>query len=291
MSRAKIKTDPITAEDIKRFLETTDDFQLEIDVFRICREAGFQATHGGSYRDPNTGLNRQYDIRAHYSEESRHVRLAIECKNLGAHNPLLLSTIPRRPSEAKFHGLISAAGSGGGRYAIHEFNSFLFQRGEPVGKATANVGIKRSDNNEFVSNDGDVYEKWAQAIASCHDLVGETLDDWKTSKRKWSAGTVLPILVLGDDALWVANYDENGNLTGEPERKNRCSLYLNMIDTRPGQFIDFPISHLLVCTKSGLKQFFNEFRNHGMVRDDLMIGYKEAEDIVMSKFGDLARTS
>ena len=288
MSRAKIKTDPVTADDIKRYLETTDDFQLEIDVFRMCQEARFNATHGGSYRDQLTGQNRQYDVRAHFSEESRHVRLAIECKNLGAHNPLLLSTIPRRPIEAKFHALVSAAGSGGGRYAVHEFTSSLFQRGDPVGKATAKIGVKRSSEDEFVSSDGDVYDKWAQALASCHDLVADTLDDWKTSTRKWSAGTVLPILVLGNDALWVANYDDQGNLAGEPARQDRCSLYVNIVDSRPGNFIDYPISHLLICTKTGLKQFFDQFRNHGTARDDLMMDYREMEDLVKSKFGDLA---
>ncbi len=288
MSRPQIKTDPVTADDIKRYLETTDDFQLEIDVFRMCREAGFQATHGGSYRDPLTGQNRQYDVRAHFPDDFRHVRLAIECKNLGDHNPLLVSTIPRRPNEAKFHALVSASGAGVGRYTIHEFNSCLFQRGEPVGKATAKVGVKRS-KDEFFSSDGDVYEKWAQAIASCHDLVGETLEDWKTNARRWSVGTVLPILVLGDGALWVANYDEQGNLAGEPARQDRCSLYVNIMVSRPGNFIDYPISHLLICTKSGLKQFLYEFRNHGMVRDDLLLEYKEIEDLVKSKFGDLTR--
>ncbi|MBE2203717.1 MAG: hypothetical protein IAE94_05225 [Chthoniobacterales bacterium] len=287
MSRPSLKEDPITVDDIKAYLATTDDFRLEIEVFRMCMEAGFAATHGGSYRDPVTGQNRQYDVRAHYADEFKHIRLAIECKNLGSHFPLLISTVPRRPSESQTHFLVSAKGSGGGRYSLWPVKTGLFQWGEPVGKATARVGVKTKSDDRFIANDSDVYEKWAQAIASAHDLVGDTLNDWKTSKTQWAVGIALPVLVIGDDALWIANYDDSGNLVGDPSKVNEAMLYLNSVVGASD--IQYPLSHLLVFTLTGFQAFLNRFKNHGMVRDALLIDYSEARDYVTATFGDLLK--
>src|SRR5438309_4953914 len=103
---AKKKPDHIiTADDINEYLSTRDDFALELYVYHEAMELGLLATHGGTYVDPVTKKHRQYDVRAFFERDSCRVSLAIECKRLQPTYPLLLSRIPRAPSES-FHQLI-----------------------------------------------------------------------------------------------------------------------------------------------------------------------------------------
>jgi hypothetical protein len=62
MSRPQLRKEPITLGDIKEYLQTTDDFQLEVEVFRACLTAGFTAEHGGSYPDRSSTLRRWMSI-------------------------------------------------------------------------------------------------------------------------------------------------------------------------------------------------------------------------------------
>jgi len=79
---AKLREKAIDAADIKQYLTSRDDFDLELYVFRIARELHFEASHGGSYQDPVTGKARQYDVRARLVRETEQIALAIECKAL-----------------------------------------------------------------------------------------------------------------------------------------------------------------------------------------------------------------
>jgi hypothetical protein len=74
-----------------------------------------------------------------------------------------------------------------------------------VGKSTAQIG-RRQNDKAFYVGDSEVYEKWAQAIASSHDLVSEGVTDYKRSRQsyKWAATTIQPALVVADKTLWVA---------------------------------------------------------------------------------------
>ena len=96
----KLDNAPITKEDLLSYLTTADDFQFEIDVFRSCLEKDRFAEHGGTYQDPLTGKDRQFDIRMKITKGPCILRLAVECKNLKPNYPLLVSRVPRRREES-----------------------------------------------------------------------------------------------------------------------------------------------------------------------------------------------
>jgi hypothetical protein len=61
---SKIDEAPINKTDIQEYIQNHDDFALELYTYKLAREKGFSATHGGSYLDPLTNKIRQYDVRA-----------------------------------------------------------------------------------------------------------------------------------------------------------------------------------------------------------------------------------
>jgi hypothetical protein len=105
---AKLKTDAIKASDIAEFLERSSDFSFEMAVLHELTALGFSCTHGGTYRDPITGKNREFDIRAKIIKApSYNLTLAVECKNLRPNFPLLISCVQRQKSEAIHQVIIS----------------------------------------------------------------------------------------------------------------------------------------------------------------------------------------
>ncbi len=179
---AKLKTDPITAADMVEFLDYSSDFGFELQVLNALVSLGFQCDHGGTYTDPVTERPRQYDIRATKIFHNCFIRMALECKNLRDNCPLLISCLPRSP-EANYNDIYASARDDGPSFFPRKTtatfshpigavakavrlrgDSSLYQLSTPVGKSSAQVG--RDMNGNITSNDSDVYEKWAQAIAS-----------------------------------------------------------------------------------------------------------------------------
>ena len=221
-------------------------------------DAGFRAEHGGSYRDPVTGINRQFDVRARYSDKERFLKLAIECKNLGENCPLVVSRIPRRSGENQCRALISVPGSGGPRISFYEIRDGLFPQGGPVGKSTAQVGRKK--DKTFFDGDAEVYENGLKRLPLSHHLVGEAVYDYKASPRKWAVSLVLPILVVADKTLWATDYTKRGAPDGDPKQVGECSIYLNTTiqeSVREFPELSLPLSHLLASHEDGLLKTFS----------------------------------
>jgi hypothetical protein len=82
------------------YIQTRDDFALELRLFREAKSLGFRAIHGGSYQDPFLSKTRQFDVRALSNVGGRYVAVAIESKSLQPSYPLLVSQVPRAPHEA-----------------------------------------------------------------------------------------------------------------------------------------------------------------------------------------------
>jgi len=297
MSRPNLLRQPIDKDDITEYLADADDFRLEVDVFRACLAAGFQAEHGGTYKDPVTGVNRQFDVRAQREISGRFLKLAIECKALADFFPLVVSRMPRLRSERDYHALVSVPGAGGPRYDLFSMRmQGLFPAGQPVGKSTNQIGRKDQrpspgQKSPLTSSDSEVHEKWAQAIASAHDLVAESVTDYKRSEMRWAASLILPVLVVANGTLWAVDYDAEGNVSEEPKRVEECSIYLNSrIEVTPFGFpVGYPVSHLLVYTKDGFIDMLRRFSNAGMIEDSLLPDFQEVETLVTKKFGDLGQ--
>ena len=75
-----------------------------------------------------------------------------------------------------------------------------------------------------VSGDGDVFEKWSQALASADDLVARASDAHERHGTSMFLTAVLPVLVVSDGTLWAADYSEEGGLQREPCSVSEATL-------------------------------------------------------------------
>jgi len=266
---AKLNPSPIQKRDIAEYLETCDDFQFEMDVFRLSLAKDRFAQHGGTYQDPVTSKDRQFDIRMRITKRLQTLALAVECKNLKSHFPLLVSRVPRRREEAYiqtivFNGSFSSVGQqkGGACY---------YQSDEPVGKSTAQIG--RTPQGDLTSSDADVYEKWNQAISSSFELISTEANRTGTGPKELSVTIIIPVLVVSNGSLWVVDYNKKGEVIDGPRQANEATMFLGklysgqMISTEGG----YRISHLHIFTKDGFDNFLTR-----------MLGEDEWEELFSS---------
>lgn len=265
---------PITAKDLENYLQTRSDFELELFVYRTLREGGFVPIHGGTYIDPATNKPRQFDIRAHSELYQGHAKfpvcrlaLAIECKSLSTDAPLLVSRVPR-PVEDAYHQLMHSWQRQNMRDASAQVLSLQGPRGiyrpdDMVGKRTAQV--RRDGSGAFKDDDRDPYEKWSQALASVADLVQSSAISATTTQHELSL--TLPVLVVADGTLWVADYSEDGTRRGVPYPADAVELLVDRdypweVAALPGPQ-SYRISHLHIYTRAGLVAFIQAFSRPG----------------------------
>lgn len=255
---ARLSSDPVTDSDLSKYLESSD-FQLELDIFKSVSSRDIQSSHGGTYADPVTKKDRQYDIRAQINHGACDLKLAIECKNLKENFPLLISCVPRNDAES-FHEVILGRTNS---FPVQSGNIYrkyhaTFKRGQPVGKSMAQVGKTvpegRQGESQITSSDAETYEKWAQAVASAHDLVTSSGHSSLNGKGS-NAAVICPVLVLPDDMLWAAHYSANGTLKTLPHKVEQCSLFLGK--TIQSKWIGYTVSHLMMFTKSAFDSYLD----------------------------------
>jgi hypothetical protein len=253
----------LTLDDLNDYLSSDSDFGFEMAVLRELRAKHLKCEHSGHYEDPVTKKLREFDIRALYQAGPYRVRFAIECKNLRDFAPLLVSMVQRDLDEA-YHEFTLVVGPPvdhrsyrpPGR-AQHISNSRLYPSNGPVVKSTAQ--IRRTDSS-FTSSDGDVYEKWGQALASATELVLRSARDVGSGDDDGNdypiLSAVIPCLVVPNDRLWGVEYDMNGGQIGEPRKVVRASQYVGKsyaLDVQPAQSLT--LSHLDIFTIDGLLEF------------------------------------
>jgi hypothetical protein len=259
---AKLRDGPITAKDLAEYLETQDDFALELHIYSQAKALGYNVAHGGTYIDPVTKKARQFDVRASFSSiegKPQRIDLAIECKCLKPSFPLLLTRIPRSETES-FHQVIWSHKRNTSLpvYSSKDYTTPAFLKGtrsfykpgQYVGKSTSQVG--RTEKGDVTSGDAEVFEKWSQALASAHGLVAAAGRANELKKQDNYFCCVLPILVVSDNTLWAADYSEDGVLQAGPVSVDEATIFV-------GHEYDIGIkcmlSHLHVYTKRGIDSF------------------------------------
>jgi hypothetical protein len=257
----ELRLDPIKAADLSEYLSESD-FGFELEIFRLCQSGGFSAEHGGTYQDPVTKKDRQFDIRLRIAKGPLVIRLAVECKNLRSNFPLLVSRVPRLTDES-FHNVLVCEPPYGPVAIIPQTTNVrvigpgtLYRPNELVGKATAQIG--RRANGELWTGDTEVHDKWTQAISSAFGLVKRSEREYEETGESVAAVIVLPLLVVPDNTLWTADYSADGTLLGEPHPTTESLLYLDKsVFTGPPFGVAYDISHLHILTKSKLDGFLN----------------------------------
>lgn len=265
---AKLRDDPVTSSDLTEYLASQDDLALELYVYSTARSLGLSATHGGTYEDPVTKKPRQYDIRAHGHRKARRIDLAIECKSLGRNFPLLLSRIGRLPEESFHEFIYSHKPRTDTPFVARELvparsvtvrgADSLYPPHEYVGKSTAQVG--RNDKGDLVSGDGEVFDKWSQALASAEELISDSVYAYRNAEEGVQVTAVLPALVVSDETLWIADYSDEGLQVGPPTQVDEALIYLGREYYKP-MSVCFTVSHLHVYTKRGVRHLLEHVAN------------------------------
>jgi hypothetical protein len=253
----------LTANQIKQFLGTQDDFDLELFVYRTLVERGVPAQHGGTYIDSATGKARQFDVRAMKDVPGGRglllwsIALAIECKSLSTENPLVISRVPRQEIDS-FHEVVESLMHPRTARAFRcELPPTLYSRNKPVGKKTTQVRWD-AKRGEFISSDAESYDKWGQALSSAHDLVQQAFDSASNRGVQQFFTLILPLLVIPDQSLWVVDYDETGQ-RAEPQRVESASLFVGReypLGNQRG--LKYTISHLEITTQTGFLSFVTD---------------------------------
>ncbi|HYJ05652.1 MAG TPA: hypothetical protein VEX43_10995 [Chthoniobacterales bacterium] len=260
---AKLHSDPITAEDLSTYLETSD-FQLELDVLNSLATRCARASHGGTYTDPATQKDRQYDLRAELIHGICTLKLAIECKNLKANFPLLISRVPRTVMESYHEVILGRKNSLPVQSGdIFRADGQIFRSREPVGKSATQVGKlpseRKQEGSQIVSSDSETYDKWSQAIASTNELISQCGHS-SLGDDTVNAAVVQPVLVVPDQTLWIVDYSADGVITNTPRQTEECSLFLGK--TVAAGHIKYRISHLLIFTKSSFEQYLGKLQDN-----------------------------
>ncbi|MDI3467863.1 MAG: hypothetical protein OJF50_006684 [Nitrospira sp.] len=275
----KLKVESIEKSDLVEFLNDVSDFSFETKVLKALIGMGFGCEHSGSYADPITNEVREFDIRATKIFRDRFfLRLAVECKNLRPNFPILISCLPRRQEES-FHETSLSVNPDKcpiekpSPYSVRAMISTsknvrltgeysLYKPGDPVGKSCDQVG--RLLSGEFTSGDSGIYNKWAQALSSAHDLTYLSCTDGEDRTGDFAVSLVIPTLVVPNRQLWVAQYDSDGNRTADPELVDRCSYFIDQSYFHKGlSHHALTISHLEFLTVDGLRAFID-----GLCGDD-----------------------
>jgi hypothetical protein len=261
----KLKSDQITLTDLEEYLNLYSDFAFELRVLQMLRHLGLSCEHGGLYEDPVTKKSRQFDIRAQATIGNFRVRMSVECKNIQPNFPVLVSCVPRHPPEA-YHQ-VALVTEPEGHYVVRAYASratvlslrgpyTLYRVGEPVGKATAQIG--RALDGTISVNDSELYEKWGQCLSSADDLLQRAyLDGNQDDSEKHYCSTVLPCVVVPDGSLWTTCFADDGTRLSGPTQADRCPCfagkeYLMGSNLAGTQFL---LSHVEIMTVSGLQAF------------------------------------
>jgi hypothetical protein len=145
----------------------------------------------------------------------------------------------------------------------------VYKRGEHVAKSASQVG--RNDRGDFVAGDGEVFEKWSQALASADDLVSAATDAHERHGKPLFFTVVLPVLVVSDDALWVADYSDAGVLERDPFQVEEATLFVGR--SYSSTFGDaYTVSHLHVCTRKGIRAFLKRIAEDDALWDVIFPG-------------------
>jgi hypothetical protein len=267
---ARVRDISVGSADLKEYLNGYSDFSFELQTLKTLRAMALDCEHGGLYQDPVTKKSREFDIRAVARADGRVVHLAIECKNISASFPLLVSCVPRHDSESyhevgvirdqdkNTHYSVPAMFSRA-RIAHLEGDNSCYKPLAPVGKSLAQVGRSTDKEASIVASDSEVFDKWSQCLASADDLVRRSYWEPIVGKNSRLLTMVLPIVVVPNDRLWAVEYDNAGSINSDPKQVEHCSFFVDK-EYAMGSVAEpaYKISHLEILTSNGLMHFVEQ---------------------------------
>jgi len=258
-------------------LNSYSDFNFELLTLKMLKEKGLECVHGGLYEDPITGINRQFDIRATKTINNYRVKIAAECKNIRENYPILVLCAPRHEHES-FHQVAilnePPHGSSLSPRTIFQSRASIFtvegmhsiyKPYEFVGKNITQVG--RVSDGTIQANDNELFNKWSQCLGSANDLVKRIYLEGKDIKCSVFFFTIIPILVIPNETLWIVNYDFAGGIVSGPRLADRISYFVDKVYKTDAEATiisheirhEIRISHIEIMTQHGLENFIDTY--------------------------------
>ncbi|MCX6925768.1 MAG: hypothetical protein NT154_21545 [Verrucomicrobia bacterium] len=281
----------MTPAEVKQAIEDGDDFGHEMRVGHLLHRASLlgrgsgtnpgiveQLRHGGAYKDPVTGKSRQFDYRCRMSRFSQapwlldNVWLAVECKNLHHDSPLVICGRSRTDDEA-YHGLIASwkddANSPFSTTQKISGHQSLYKPAEFVGKSVLRLQRERGNKKGTLkaASDPDVFDRWAQALASSVEMAESALSLVQDGPYKRCCSVILPVVVLPNDTLWTAHYCNDGSLIKDPSTTDDCTFFVDAKPTVSGR--PFALTHIHFTTIKGFGSLLNSLTNEDQIWSDL----------------------
>jgi hypothetical protein len=279
--------------DIKKVITDEDDFGHEMRVGRILNDFkdSQDATpvsiidkiqHGGTYTDSITGKPRQFDYRCQiecralaFPPPSRRVLMAVECKNLYKSSPLVVCGIPRDNTEA-YHGFIHSECTKSTNWIWTHTNktdgpSSFYQPHKFVGKSLLRLRLDEKSGKLKTDTQSDIYDRWSQALASSVELAESACQAAREYNNDMRS-VVLPIVVVPDESLWMAEYDRNGAIQTNPAARDSCEFFIGRkidIGERPGLHDKRPFifSHIHFVTLRGFSALLTSLMKSTVIWD------------------------
>jgi hypothetical protein len=199
------------------------------------------------------------------------LRLSVECKNLRNNFPLILHCLERKRSESynevictfdpeklsENRGVLIPAQKEFSRVIRLKTSNTLYPPREYVAQSADQVGRKQQDKS-ITSMDSGVFDKISQSINSAYDFVSEAQNLEITNHSYFSL--IFPVLVVPDNTLWQAKYDNQGVRQGKPELIRRASYFISKEWGTGGiNAITYSISHLEIVTFSEIENFVSNY--------------------------------
>ena len=271
---AKLREDPITAEDLLEFVERESSFAFELEVLNHIGSGWHEAdqfadrfdqlTHSGTFTDFLTGKKRQFDIQGWFRFDERYdgvrsLGFALECKSIGDAFPLVALRVPRKRAEA-FNDVTVSTNLYGPqkRLYVRLDRASCFRPGDSVAKSVVQVGRSASRSGELTATDSDMFPRWTQAVHSAHHMFLKKCVEEMTSARKcvYHVATIQPVMVVPDNTLWAIDYKEGGSIAHRPEMVDHVELWCDQQYPETDDFgKSFTVSHVDILTLSGLRDF------------------------------------
>lgn len=247
---------PVSKEEVIDFLKSNDGFHLEMGVVRLLQQNGIPCEHGGTYSDPSSGKDRQFDVQATRQDDDNFLRMAIECKCISENSPIVVSRLKQSDFEEGYMVMSSTKAGTEEVFKTKRVACRLFSKSEWVGKSINQLNVIQESNARRIKpSDDQIFTKWTQSVSSATRLCSKMITDYQLLPM-WATVAVsatIPILIIPDRTLWIANYNDKGELLEVSRDIDIANLYIG----RKVQILDteYDLSHLLIITITGFERF------------------------------------
>jgi hypothetical protein len=256
-------------DEIEAYLSKSSDFAFEMKVLQSLSKIDRGTSFSGSYVDPVTGKQRQYDFQSRLKKSDTQLIFCIEAKNIRSDKPVIVHRTARQDRESFFDAIVGEGGHGGTSYSGPTIKRVvgrcaLFKAGEQVGRSMDQLGGTAKEDH--------LYDKFSQASNHIGSLLRM---DRKIFTTNQTAFVFIPILVIPDDALWVADYDSTGQRIGASSQTEVVSYYLGTDWECEHKYkLKYSISHLFICTESAIQKLIEACTEKSL--QDFILSYEEA---------------